>query len=438
MGDSMIKKIFYVFLTILPIIDLITSLIARNVSLPLSLGTFIKGVFLTMLLYYMIFKTKSSHKKKVMVALSFILLYELIYFICKVSILDIRTLILEIIGQFKYLFFPITLLGLVCFFDEYGFDKEKISKILCINFCIYILLLILPTITNTAFKSYGNYVDQSGYVGWFYAANEISMILLMLLPFVYMLEEKVNTFMFLIISLTSLYVLSTVGTKVLIFGPIIISAFMLIISLIRENDKLNVKRILVRSVILVFSIFFTTNDVATHNLAFMKENIESEDERYVLTEEQLEKVNQKYGDNLFYRGFQYVGKRILSDRDVYLRYALYYYDEYDTPNKLLTGVGVAREGEYNLLVENDPIDLQLYYGFMALLISFAPFFVVIYRFIKVKKNKFMVMVTSMICLTYAISCISGHVLMAPAVSLYLVMYFMFFLSETNIFRNIED
>ena len=79
------KKIIYIFLLILPIIDLITALSSRLFPTPLSLGVIVKTLFLFMMVLYLIFKSTSKYKKISMIYLLMIFIYMFIYILTKIK-----------------------------------------------------------------------------------------------------------------------------------------------------------------------------------------------------------------------------------------------------------------------------------------------------------------------------------------------------------------
>ena len=230
-------KILEKFLIILPILDLITSLSTRFFPLPLSVGVIVKGLFLIYILIYLLFFNYSKFKNFSRFYLLVIFFYEFLYFGFKISNLTLTTLILEIIGQFKFLFFPICLIGFLCFFEQFKFNKKTLINILSVNIFVYITLLIIPLLTNTGFETY-NYSDSlNGTIGWFYSANEVSIILTLLFPFIYKLNGRINNIIFLLISSIIIFVISTIGTKVSFLGIIIVTLLMFIISFVKFTRK---------------------------------------------------------------------------------------------------------------------------------------------------------------------------------------------------------
>ena len=210
------NKKLYIFLILLPIIDLLTSISTRLFNLTVSIGVIVKLLFLAIMLITLIFST-SKYKNKGLIYILLIFIYMLAYILSKIKYLTMSMFIKESIYMFKTMYFPILLVCLLCFFDEHKFDKEKIIKILIINFITYGILLFLPLITNTGFSTY-NYKGYKGSSGWFNSANEISVILTLLYPF---LLTKINKSKFnIILIIFMILMIFSLGTKVSVLGII--------------------------------------------------------------------------------------------------------------------------------------------------------------------------------------------------------------------------
>ena len=211
------KKSMYIFLTLLPIIDLITSLITRFNLTTISLGIVVKSIFLLIMLYYLVIKSYSKHKKKSLIYISIIFLYIILYFLTKTKYLTPITLYEEIMYMFKLLYFPILLPCLLCYFDDKKFSKNELAKILLLNVITYGLLLFIPLLTNTNFKTY--YSSLLGSSGWFYSGNEISIILILIFPFSYILLKRKKIY-YILVPILLVFIISTIGTKASInFNP---------------------------------------------------------------------------------------------------------------------------------------------------------------------------------------------------------------------------
>ena len=126
-SNKKIANIFYIFLLIQPILDLLTSLMTRFVGLSITIGMIVRGLFLFGMIVYLLFINKSVHKKKSIIYLGILCIFSVIYLITKNGIFNLGFLKTEITYLFKYMYFPIVALCLINAFDELQLKKEKIS-----------------------------------------------------------------------------------------------------------------------------------------------------------------------------------------------------------------------------------------------------------------------------------------------------------------------
>ena len=235
-------SLFIIFILLLPIIDLITSLTERFFSFPTSVGVIAKGIFLLVMLFYLVFKSKSKYKKLSILYIIAIGIYIICYFITKPSLLNTNFLINEITYFFKFMFFPIIFLCLINYLDDHKEIKEQMPKTLLLTECIYIILLLIPMITGTSFDAYNNSMNE-GVIGWFYAANEIGIILLILYPFLFQFNNK-KWPIFLICTILTSICICLIGTKVSNFGLILITIVIFILTLRIPNGTVGIQRLL--------------------------------------------------------------------------------------------------------------------------------------------------------------------------------------------------
>lgn len=416
-------KFFYIFLLIQPILDLLTSLMVRLTNLPLTIGMIVRGLFLFVMVIYLVFINKSVHKKKSIVYLVILCIFSIIYFITKKEIFNISFLKTEITYLFKYMYFPIISLCLINTFDELQLKKEKIFKVCIIEALLYSVLIILPEITNTAFSSYIG--SNKGTVGWFYAANEIGAIMVALFPFLYYLlferEDVVKialTFIIVILAMTLL------GTKTSFLGMLITEIVYTLYFLFnyKKNRAYGLKWSII---IIVISFGLIPNIPAVKNLQnAISESSHVEEE--VKEETTDSKNNSKY--TISSPSTQKIIKVVLSGRDKFFFNTLAIYDNAKINDKLF-GIGFVNRDEINnkkieKLIEIDPLDVFFHYGIIGFIIYFSPLTYIAYRTIKsIFKNKFRVSFFKLtniyvIGIITIISMIAGHVYSAPAVSIY--------------------
>lgn len=424
------KKKLYLFLLLLPIIDVLTSITEKlNLNIP-SLGIIIKSVFLGIMILYLIISSTSKYKKMSLYYLMAIFLYMVLFFITKINYLNLSLFVIELKYMIKILFYPISLITMICYFDDKKLSKEELSSVLLKSFLIYLLFIIIPFITKTGFNSYmdGSY----GSSGWFYAANEMAIILIVLFPFSYMLLKK--SIVLVIIPIISALLISTLGTKVSMIGLYVISLMLFIISLFyRKNKKFDKKLILGTFLVLisVIAIFNSSNTVDNISNSILIQERQNEIDK--------ELYNFDYDSNsLFYKVVLKYGRAILSDRDLYFKYTFKTYDDNFNINTLLFGIGYSDVYKINnelatKLIEIDFFDILFHSGLMMSLIVFLPFLYFIVKLFKSKKfNINIVFYTLMIALIFSISCLSGHTFGAPAVSIYLSLYMIFAFGEIGL------
>lgn len=424
------KKKLYLFLLLLPIIDVLTSITEKlNLNIP-SLGIIIKSVFLGIMILYLIISSTSKYKKMSLYYLMAIFLYMVLFFITKINYLNLSLFVIELKYMIKILFYPISLITMICYFDDKKLSKEELSSVLLKSFLIYLLFIIIPFITKTGFNSY---IDGSyGSSGWFYAANEMAIILIALFPFSYMLLKK--SIVLVIIPIISALLISTLGTKVSMIGLYVISLMLFIISLFyRKNKKFDKKLILGTFLVLisVIAIFNSSNTVDNISNSILIQERQNEIDK--------ELYNFDYDSNsLFYKVVLKYGRAILSDRDLYFKYTFKTYDDNFNINTLLFGIGYSDVYKINnelatKLIEIDFFDILFHSGLMMSLIVFLPFLYFIVKLFKSKKfNINIVFYTLMIALIFSISCLSGHTFGAPAVSIYLSLYMIFAFGEIGL------
>ena len=119
------KRKLYLFLLLLPIIDVLTSITEKlNLNIP-SLGIIIKSVFLGIMILYLITSSTSKYKKMSLYYLMAIFLYMVLFFITKINYLNLSLFVIELKYMIKILFYPISLITMICYFDDKKLSKEE-------------------------------------------------------------------------------------------------------------------------------------------------------------------------------------------------------------------------------------------------------------------------------------------------------------------------
>jgi len=423
---------------ILPFLDVITALLTRNTDLKFTPGIIFKSILLLYFVIYII-KSRSKYKKLAVISLIFMLLYLIFYIYSKFDIINDSFILNEMINLFKLIYFPICFIGLLCYFDDNNVPKKCITDIFKFSLILYVLLLIIPIIFGISYTTYPEILK--GYVGLFYAGNEIANILIILFPFSYLFINKTK-YSFLII-FPIILVMMMIGTKVATFGCLIITLITFIFSIFKNKFKINNFVIKCLS-IFVFALILSLDSYAVYNYNYIKNNVyNDESKEIVIDEKNRAEVEEIQGNlNIFYdkNKITKIIRPLVSGRDMLLANTISIYNDLDNDSNIWFGIGFSNTERVNntnvaRLIEIDICDLYFHFGIIGLLISLLPFIIVGYLFIvnfsKIKLNSVYLLLILM--LVFGVSTFSGHVLFAPAVSIYLVLLLLLYLSEFDCF-----
>lgn len=428
-------KIFNIILILLPIVDLITGLSTRYLNIGVSLGSITKGIMILYFAAYILFLTNSKYKKVSIICIISSFIYVVLYFLLKSSLLSTGYIISEVFQLIKMLFFPIMFFALLCFYEDSGFDKSKMEKILLTILWLYLLFLVLPIATGTAENTY---LDGSlGYIGWFYSGNEISAILVMLFPFLYTIIKR-NKFLFILLLIIATLIIATIGTKASMIGLMIVGIILASITLI-THKKNGIATTVCSVFALVAIMIIMLNGASSKNLTRIVEG--PSEEEIIDMIEIKEDIIEKTKDSPFLS----VAIRLFSSRDIYLiSTAQLYVDNYSA-STLMFGLGFSNTEKLDVvrvqkLIEIDPLDAFFHTGIFGLVILLSPYITSLVIFIYSMKKKLarfsstILFYGLMILMSGGISCMSGHVLLAPSVSIFICIYMVFFVNELNGFK----
>lgn len=425
MKKNVYVNMFYIFLLIHPLLDLITSLYVRFTTFSITPGIIIKGIALLLLLVYVIFFNKSKYKKQSINYIIALAIFILLYLVTRIEILNINNFINEVINLFKYMYLPLMFIGLLNFFDEYPLDNKKIIKIFQINALVFASVILIAVITKTSFSSYV-VGDNKGSVGWYYSANEISAILTILFPLMFVMVYENNKWA-LVFTVPAISGMSLIGTKTAFLGLIIPTILYIVyISFTIFIKKTSGKKKMIFPLILLFLIIFMSPNITA--IENSKKNIGK-----MFSNENGETTDNKNPD---------INDIVFSSRDIYLKNTNAIYINSPLTNKLF-GIGfspiVGKENKNtDKLIEMDPFDIFYRYGVLGFIVYFIPFIYVAIKFInyfiKLKANiSFNLYLISYVCaIALAISILAGHVLGAPSTSIYLAI------SLVMLFLSLED
>ena len=407
------QKGVYIYFLLLPFIDVITSLIVRLTNLNISLGMIVKGLTLVFITIYIFFYSKSNYKKRSIQYMILLLGYLVLYILFKKSIFGLNIFVNEMSIFCHYFYFPIMLIGILNLFDDWNIDNKLIHKILIINSICYAILLLIPLISGTAFSSYSS-SDYLGNNGWFFAANEIGTITILLLSSQLYFLKPDKKWRILIFSLI-LFSITFIGTKVSFMGMIIVTILIVIFLIIKWRKEIYLTSILL--VLLVLGIGLVSPTIINFNMRV--QNIDEVETR------NIRRLDEFIENETLLKTI----KLALNGREDFFVTNLYVYNHGKISNKFL-GIGWNDWEEINYdcepkLIEIDYLDIFIHYGIIGFIVYFLPL-IYFFRQIVVNKHKKSVYFKYnliVFILGIVISSFAGHTLSAPAVSIYLILIF---------------
>lgn len=415
-------NIFLLYIIMQPVIDIITSLCVRNISEKLTLGVFIRTIFVLYLMLYTIIKTDKKNKYQILIYYSFIALYCIVYLINSVSKYGFSILFAEIKGLIKTFYFPIVLASLLILSKQEKYMSKQ--KYLNISLAIYVLTIVICKIFNVGYPTYP-FKENIGTIGLFYAGNEISAIIAMLSPvcFAIFISQKFSIINAVLCALT-VFAMLEVGTKVAfisIIGLIILTLIVLVVKLFKKEGKNIYKQFITLLLIGIITTLFVGNTSGGKNFGIKPMLFKQSSYNQSLDSKKNKKGNKKTD-----------ATSLLSGRNNFLDANIKRYNQSSIMDKLV-GMGylyptknVVQERK---LVEIDYFDIYFCHGIFGTVIYVAPLAIIIFILIKkffanfidnIKNNKLIFTIYSVL-IGFGIALMAGHVFTAPAVSMFLVL-----------------
>ena len=406
--EKYIEKIILIFILIQPILDLSAGILQNILKINITISSIIRLIFLIFCLYYTIVLNKTKEKKKSILLTTTILIYITLFALTTIKYKDIHALTYELKNTINTFYLPIILIALKDMFTQYNI-KIKTKTIIC-TYMTYIILILIPNITNTGFQSYA--ISKLGSSGWFTSANAVGNILSILLPtmILYLLNNKNKTKTFLII-ISILYVFLSIGTKVPILSLIICvitTLFFYIIKWIKNKEK---KKLLIAALATVFLILTTI--IILPKTSFYK-NIQIHKEYLGFKNYTEVFTNYKLLDHF-----------VFSERLTFLNNTRKNYEKASIIEKAI-GIGYIENYGTNKVstktIEIDYFEILFRNGIIGFIIFFTVLIPIIIKKIKEKEKTLENIETKLsIVLILLLSLFSGHILITPAVSIFVAI-----------------
>ncbi|PFW82256.1 hypothetical protein COL27_17405 [Bacillus sp. AFS075960] len=440
------------FIVFQPILDLLTSFSIYVLHMSATVGIVVRFAFMLLALGYLLLHHKQQGAKKYIL---YLCLFGIVLAIGLVNNLMVKSPV-SFGEEVKFILksvYPIVLLfGYIIALKELKNNEYAFHKI--ITYFLYATLILSISIiaamaTGTDFPSYPN--SKIGSRGWFFAGNDLSSIFAIMFPIVVLYSvHKTTSFSkayYWIPTVLAMYASIMIGTKVG-YGAIVITLgialFFLFIEYMIHRKKEGkgftyLVNTIVAAVVLGGLLVLTPQTPIAKNMTIhlqiyeYKKSVQEEKDRKKgkVVEEEEHKQGELTDSEM--------KSLIYSDRDKFLKVYKQYYKEAPLSQKLF-GMGYA--GNYTTkmkLVEMDFYDLFFAFGIVGFLMYLLPllyfgikiFIRIITNFKKLFSVKHMLL-TSTLVLSLGIGFMSGHVLTAPAVSIFFTVILAYMVVDLEI------
>ncbi len=450
--DNYFPHFLLLFIVFQPILDLLTSFSIYVLHMSATVGIVVRFAFMLLALGYLLLHHKQQGAKKYIL---YLCLFGIVLAIGLVNNLMVKSPV-SFGEEVKFILksvYPIVLLfGYIIALKELKNNELAFHKI--ITYFLYATLILSISIiaamaTGTDFPSYPN--SKIGSRGWFFAGNDLSSIFAIMFPIVVLYSvHKTTSFSkvyYWIPTVLAMYASIMIGTKVG-YGAIVITLgialFFLFIEYMIHRKKEGkgftyLVNTVVAAVVLGGLFVLTPQTPIAKNMSIhlqiyeYKKSVQDEKDRKEGKEVKEEEHKQGELTDSEMKSLIY------SDRDKFLKVYKQYYKEAPLSQKLF-GMGYA--GNYTTkmkLVEMDFHDLFFAFGIVGFLMYVLPllyfgikiFIRLITNFKKLFSVKHMLLASTLV-LSLGIGFMSGHVLTAPAVSIFFVVILAYLIVDLEI------
>lgn len=388
------NKRVYQLIILLPIIDIAT---AFTEEWTLSIGAIIRTLLMALVMIYVWIIEPLKKQYRLVFLLAYIL--TAVTFVSNFFMKTPFYLMEEVSFMLKVAYF-ITMISLaIHIITTKQIEQIRFLRVVHIALFIVSSTYWLAYFTNTNLSSYA-YV-KSGYSGWYFSANELSVIILMLfaLVLVYFLHTWTNLTTFTII--ITLFIFPMIGTKTALYGGLILFIPVLLYAFFKQKWKQAITLGILLGLLFVYIPFSaaSTNQLDTANY----HEVDTEEQQHSL----------------------------LSSRDVYLETTL---KDYRQAPFIRQMVGLGYAGDYEKAaktIEMDFYDLFFSFGWLGTIILLLPLVLLGYKITRWKLTFSYMYSMGALLLTIGISYVAGHVLFAPAVMSYVALLVIWIGSIAN-------
>lgn len=451
------------FIALQPIIDVLTTASIFMANTSITIGIVVRALYMVALLLLLLW---TARKSKISRLFTFYLIGLAVMLAINVGVnLQVKDpyyLFQELKFFNKVIYFNIVLLGLIVIYRELkqqDYDiAGKTTKFFWISGMVIGIVFIIAQVTGTSLSNYSH--TKTGFTGWFYAGNEIGAIMAIVLPIMALYAvEKTDSWKkpwawipFILLSIGML----ALGTKVGYGGILIVllsvvcgSAIMLLMkqrtATIRTNLLISIVLTVLLAVITPFTPVFGNMFAHITSLGIeFGDPVERPSD-----EPELVEGDEGYEDQQAEQEIttEQVQNLVFSSRE---KYAVVMEEDFFSSPVIQQIFGMGFAGNYEepqpgktpKMIEMDFHDWFFSFGWIGFLYMIAPlvwfagkYLIHFIRNLKTHFTYFYVLYGVAFLLGIGIAYTAGHVLTAPAVSIYLAAILAMLVVKEQLFKN---
>ena len=395
------NKFLKIFLFIQPFLDVLAAVLIYN-NVDNFVTSLIRLVFMGLMVLYLYFG-EYKNKKKILIYVSTLIMTIIIHTLIMVLDKDMSVFMYEFKNTISTYYFVFLLISLGVIYKDNKIGKKELMYL----WIIYVLLTFIPNVLGIGFKSYSH--SKTGMTGWFYSANVVGSILVILLPIILSEIKKLPKFLIVILGAIALYSVFSLGTKTPVLGLGIILFFNLlyyVYKLFKSKKK--------KSIVIIFSSLILLCGVSVYVIpkTSFYENLK-------IHYNFLKKNDVKVFSKEFLDHFVFSQRLSMEER------TRHNYNKSPIQEKIF-GIGYIENystDSVNLkIVEMDYFDIFYREGIIGFVLFFIPVIYMIVMFFKNNSINFVsVNMFISILLIMLLALFQGHIFITPAISIFVAL-----------------
>ena len=394
-------KFLKIFLFMQPFLDVLAAVLIYN-NVDNFVTSLIRLVFMGLMVLYLYFG-EYENKKKTLIYVSTLIMTIIIHTLIMVFDKDMSVFMYEFKNTISTYYFVFLLISLGVIYKDNKISKKELMYL----WIIYVLLTFIPNVLGIGFKSYSH--SKTGMTGWFYSANVVGSILVILLPIILSEIKKLPKFLIVILGGIALYSIFSLGTKTPVLGLGIILFFNLlyyVYKLFKSKKK--------KSIVIIFSSLILLCGVSVYVIpkTSFYENLK-------IHYNFLKKNDVKVFSKEFLDHFVFSQRLSMEER------TRHNYNKSPIQEKVF-GIGYIENystDSVNLkIVEMDYFDIFYREGIIGFILFFIPVIYMIVMFFKNNSINFVSVNTFIsILLIMLLALFQGHIFITPAISIFVAL-----------------